>query len=67
VAGPDEHGKMLGISWPAEELLAFEEEICPLQVGRWLVIFCLAFGVDYLVSVAESILTGQSPNFCTQY
>jgi len=67
VAGPDEHGKMLEISWPAEELLAFEEETCPLQIGRWLVIFCIAFSYDYLVSVAESILTGQSPNCCIQY
>jgi hypothetical protein len=36
VAGPNEYGKMLGISWPAEKLLAFEEETCPLQVGGWL-------------------------------
>jgi hypothetical protein len=35
VVDSDEHGKM-GISWLAEELLAFEEEICPLQVGGWL-------------------------------
>jgi len=67
VAGSDEHAKMLGISWPTEELLAFEEEICPLQVCRWLVIFCLAFSYNCLVSVAESILTGQSPNCCTEY
>jgi len=66
VAGSDEHGKMLGISWLDEELLAFEEEICPLQVGRWLVIFCLVFSYDYLVNVAESISTGQSPNCFTQ-
>lgn len=64
MAGPDEHGKMVGISWPDEELLAFEEEICPLQVGRLLVIFCLVFSYDYL-SVAESISTGQSPNCST--
>jgi len=66
VAGPDEHGKMLGISWLDEEQLAFEEEIWPLQVGRWLVIFCLVFSYDYVVSIAESISTGQSPNCSTQ-
>jgi hypothetical protein len=47
--------KMQGISWLSEELLAFEEEICPLQVGKWLVIFHLAFSYD-LVSIAEFIL-----------
>lgn len=52
---------MLGISWQAEELLAFEE-ICPLQVGRWLVIFCLALNYHCLVNVAESVLTEQLRN-----